>query len=223
MNDLAVPCMLMRGGTSKGPIFLASDLPTDADARDGVLLSLMGSPDIRQINGIGGADALTSQALIAGPSQRDDAEIDYLFAQVAVAQRQRRARVAGRLRDSAPRRLDRFALLRAVELPRGAFDHRRALHRRGDANRRHDRRRARVATVRRRNRHRASLRESHGSRRNENRRVPWGTHDARKRRAHRASAVRRARVRDSVPFLAGACAERFPGFSALRATARSIS
>jgi len=88
MNDLAVPCMLMRGGTSKGPIFVASDLPTNADARDGVLLSLMGSPDIRQIDGIGGADSLTSQALIVGPSQRDDAEIDYLFAQVAVAQRQ---------------------------------------------------------------------------------------------------------------------------------------
>jgi 2-methylaconitate cis-trans-isomerase PrpF len=88
MNDLAVQCMLMRGGTSKGPLFLASDLPADVDARDDVLLSLMGSPDIRQIDGIGGADSLTSQALIVGRSRRDDADIDYLFAQVAVAQRQ---------------------------------------------------------------------------------------------------------------------------------------
>ena len=48
MNDLAIPCMLMRGGTSKGPLFLASDLPVDAHTRDDVLLSLMGSPDVRQ-------------------------------------------------------------------------------------------------------------------------------------------------------------------------------
>ncbi|HEX9277707.1 MAG TPA: 4-oxalomesaconate tautomerase [Casimicrobiaceae bacterium] len=88
MNDVAIPCMLMRGGTSKGPLFLASDLPGDANARDELLLSLMGSPDIRQIDGIGGADSLTSQALIVGPSTREDADIDYLFAQVAVAQRQ---------------------------------------------------------------------------------------------------------------------------------------
>ena len=88
MSDLAVPCMLMRGGTSKGPIFLTSDLPADADARDDMLLSLMGSPDIRQIDGIGGGDSLTSQALIVERSRRDDADIEYLFAQVAVAQRQ---------------------------------------------------------------------------------------------------------------------------------------
>lgn len=88
MNDVAIPCMLMRGGTSKGPLFLASDLPGDAHARDDLLLSLMGSPDIRQIDGIGGGDSLTSQALIVGPSTPEDADIDYLFAQVAVAQRQ---------------------------------------------------------------------------------------------------------------------------------------
>lgn len=71
MNHVAIPCMLMRGGTSKGPLFLASDLPGDANARDELLLSLMGSPDIRQIDGIGGADSLTSQALIVGPSTRE--------------------------------------------------------------------------------------------------------------------------------------------------------
>ena len=88
MSELGIPCMVMRGGTSKGPLFLASDLPSDSDARDELLLSLMGSPDIRQIDGIGGGDSLTSQALIVGPSSRPDADIDYLFAQVAVAQRQ---------------------------------------------------------------------------------------------------------------------------------------
>ena len=51
-----IPCVLMRGGTSKGPFFLASDLPEDADLRDRVLLKLMGSPDMRQIDGIGAAE-----------------------------------------------------------------------------------------------------------------------------------------------------------------------
>jgi hypothetical protein len=86
MNDLAIPCMVMRGGTSKGPLFLASDLPADTRARNHLLLSLMGSPDIRQIDGIGGGDSLTSQALIVSQSSRDNADIDYLFAQVAVGQ-----------------------------------------------------------------------------------------------------------------------------------------
>src|SRR5437899_6096392 len=88
MSDLAIPCMIMRGGTSKGPLFLASDLPANARARDKLLLSLMGSPDIRQIDGIGGGDSLTSQARIVSQSARGDADIDYLFAQVAVAQGQ---------------------------------------------------------------------------------------------------------------------------------------
>ena len=87
MDNLVIPCMVMRGGTSKGPLFLESDLPREASARDDVLLSLMGSPDIRQIDGIGGGDSLTSQALIVSRSSRDDADIEYLFAQVAVAQR----------------------------------------------------------------------------------------------------------------------------------------
>ena len=64
----AIPCMLMRGGTSKGAYFLASDLPADVAARERVLLAVMGSPDPRQIDGIGGADPLTSKvsrALVA--------------------------------------------------------------------------------------------------------------------------------------------------------------
>ncbi len=80
-----IPCVLMRGGTSKGPYFLASDLPSDPDLRDKVLLAAMGSPDIRQIDGVGGADPLTSKvAIVSAPSTRPDCDVDYLFAQVVV-------------------------------------------------------------------------------------------------------------------------------------------
>jgi hypothetical protein len=61
MNQTAIPCILMRGGTSKGPFFLAHDLPADPARRDAVLLAAMGSPDVRQIDGVGGADSLTSK------------------------------------------------------------------------------------------------------------------------------------------------------------------
>lgn len=80
----AIPCSLMRGGTSKGPFFLASDLPSAIDVRDRVLLAIMGSPDIRQIDGLGGADSLTSKVAIVGPPTRPDADVDYLFLQVVV-------------------------------------------------------------------------------------------------------------------------------------------
>lgn len=79
-----VRCMLMRGGTSKGAYFVADDLPDDHDARDDLLLRIMGSPDDRQIDGLGGAHPLTSKVAIVGPSQRDDADVDYLFLQVSV-------------------------------------------------------------------------------------------------------------------------------------------
>ena len=79
-----IPCVLMRGGTSKGAYFLASDLPTDSDLRDRVLLRIMGSPDPRQIDGLGGADPLTTKVAIVGPASRPDADVDYLFAQVVV-------------------------------------------------------------------------------------------------------------------------------------------
>lgn len=75
---------MMRGGTSKGAYFLASDLPQDLATRDRVLLAAFGSPDDRQIDGIGGAHPLTSKVAIIGRSQRPDADIDYLFAQVVV-------------------------------------------------------------------------------------------------------------------------------------------
>ncbi len=79
-----IPCMMMRGGTSKGAFFGASDLPADPVLRDRVLLAVMGSPDPRQIDGMGGADPLTSKVAIISRSTRDDADVDYLFAQVVV-------------------------------------------------------------------------------------------------------------------------------------------
>jgi 4-oxalomesaconate tautomerase len=75
---------MMRGGTSKGAYFLASDLPEDVAARDRILLSVMGSPDIRQIDGIGGADPLTSKVAIVSRSTRPGIDVDYLFCQVWV-------------------------------------------------------------------------------------------------------------------------------------------
>lgn len=80
----AIPCVMMRGGTSKGAYFLATDLPQDPAVRDRVLLAAFGSPDDRQIDGIGGAHPLTSKVAIIGRSRRPDADIDYLFAQVVV-------------------------------------------------------------------------------------------------------------------------------------------
>ena len=81
-----IPCLWMRGGTSKGAYFLASDLPVDPAARDALLLRIMGSPDPRQIDGLGGADPLTSKVAVLSPSTRPDADVDYLFLQVFVDQ-----------------------------------------------------------------------------------------------------------------------------------------
>jgi 4-oxalomesaconate tautomerase len=83
-EQIAIPCTLMRGGTSKGPFFLASNLPADIATRDKVLLAIMGSPDLRQIDGLGGADSLTSKVAVVSKSSRDDADVDYLFLQVVV-------------------------------------------------------------------------------------------------------------------------------------------
>jgi 4-oxalomesaconate tautomerase len=79
-----IRCMLMRGGTSKGAYFLASDLPADPATRDDLLLRIMGSPDPRQIDGIGGAHPLTSKVAIVSPSTADGIDVDYLFLQVGV-------------------------------------------------------------------------------------------------------------------------------------------
>lgn len=82
--QIAINCTLMRGGTSKGAYFLASDLPEDTAARDRVLLAVMGSPDPRQIDGVGGADPLTSKVAIVSKSTRPGIDVDYLFCQVWV-------------------------------------------------------------------------------------------------------------------------------------------
>jgi 4-oxalomesaconate tautomerase len=81
-----IPCLWMRGGTSKGAYFLARDLPSERALIDDLLLRIMGSPDARQIDGIGGADPLTSKVAILSPSSRADADVDYLFLQVFVDQ-----------------------------------------------------------------------------------------------------------------------------------------
>ncbi|MER6463238.1 4-oxalomesaconate tautomerase [Streptomyces sp. NPDC001288] len=79
-----VRCTLMRGGTSKGAYFLAQDLPADPAARDDLLLRVMGSPDPRQIDGLGGAHPLTSKVAVVAPSADPEADVDYLFLQVPV-------------------------------------------------------------------------------------------------------------------------------------------
>ncbi len=85
MNDLTgIPCIFMRGGTSRGPFFRADDLPNDPAVRDRVLLAAMGSPDLRQIDGLGGADTLTSKVAIVSRSSRPGVDVDYLFAQVDI-------------------------------------------------------------------------------------------------------------------------------------------
>lgn len=83
-RSTGVRCMLMRGGTSKGAFFLEEDLPLDAETRDRLLLEIMGSPDPRQIDGVGGAHPLTTKVAIVAPSSRDDADLEYLFLQPGV-------------------------------------------------------------------------------------------------------------------------------------------
>ncbi|HWT58449.1 MAG TPA: 4-oxalomesaconate tautomerase [Rhizobium sp.] len=86
MYEDGIACLWMRGGTSKGAYFLAEDLPRDPRERDALLLAIMGSPDPRQIDGIGGADPLTSKVAVLSASSREDADVDYLFLQVFVDQ-----------------------------------------------------------------------------------------------------------------------------------------
>ena len=86
-----IPCLWMRGGTSKGAYFLARDLPSDTAMRDDLLLRVMGSPDARQTDGIGGGDPLFSKVAILSPATREDADVDYLFLQVFTDE----ARVSG--------------------------------------------------------------------------------------------------------------------------------
>lgn len=84
LKQTAIPCVMMRGGTSRGPLFLREDLPADDEAMKRVLLRVMGSPHVRQIDGIGGSDPVTSKVAMVRRSKRADADVDYLFAQVFV-------------------------------------------------------------------------------------------------------------------------------------------
>ncbi|MEE4452137.1 4-oxalomesaconate tautomerase [Novosphingobium resinovorum] len=85
-EDVSARCMWMRGGTSKGGYFLKDDLPAETAARDAFLLGVMGSPDPNQIDGMGGADPLTSKVAVVGKSAREGIDVDYLFLQVFVDQ-----------------------------------------------------------------------------------------------------------------------------------------
>ncbi len=84
MSDTGTRVMWMRGGTSKGGYFLASDLPANTAERDALLLRIMGSPDPRQIDGMGGANPLTSKVAVVKKSEREGVDVDYLFLQVFV-------------------------------------------------------------------------------------------------------------------------------------------
>ncbi len=84
VDQLAVPCTIMRGGTSKGVFFLESDLPIDPPLRERVLLEAMGSPDPRQIDGLGGADTLTSKIVIISKSTVPGIDLNYTFGQVGI-------------------------------------------------------------------------------------------------------------------------------------------
>lgn len=78
----AIPCLFMRGGTSRGPFFSAADLPADIATRDKVLLAVVGSPDARQIDGLGGAHPLTSKVGIVSGSAIEGVDLEFLFAQL---------------------------------------------------------------------------------------------------------------------------------------------
>lgn len=84
MINQKVYCVIMRGGTSKALFFRDNDLPSDEKEREKVILRAFGSPDLRQIDGLGGANSSTSKVAIISVSERDDSDIDYDFGQVSV-------------------------------------------------------------------------------------------------------------------------------------------
>lgn len=86
VDAIPVRCSILRGGTSRGVFFLENDLPKDRAAIESILLDVFGSPDVRQIDGLGGATSQTSKAAIIGPPSRPDADLDYTFAQVSVTE-----------------------------------------------------------------------------------------------------------------------------------------
>ena len=83
-DQVKIPCMFIRGGTSRGPYFLKNDLPSDVKKRDKILLAAMGSPDLRQIDGLGGAEPVKSKVAIIDKSSEEGIDVDYYFAQVKI-------------------------------------------------------------------------------------------------------------------------------------------
>jgi 4-oxalomesaconate tautomerase len=83
-DQYTLPCVVMRGGTSKGPFFRLEDLPAASDERDRALLRLMGAQESRRIDGLGGVDSLTNKVAIISRSERPGIDVDYLFAQICV-------------------------------------------------------------------------------------------------------------------------------------------
>ena len=83
----AIPCVLMRAGTSRGPFFLREWLPADDTARDEALIGAIGASDLLQVDGVGGGSTLTSKVAIVSKSSEPGCDVDYLFAQVGVGQR----------------------------------------------------------------------------------------------------------------------------------------
>lgn len=81
-NQELIKCCIMRGGTSKAIFLMRNDLPKDEELRDRIIRRIFGAPDIREIDGLGGADSLTSKLALIGPSSREDCNVDYLFGQV---------------------------------------------------------------------------------------------------------------------------------------------
>ncbi|MCO1602377.1 2-methylaconitate cis-trans isomerase PrpF family protein [Desulfosporosinus nitroreducens] len=83
-EQLRIRCAILRAGTSKGIFLMENDLSSDTQRRDQEILAIFGSPDVRQIDGLGGADPLTSKVAIIGPSTRSDADVNYTFGQVSI-------------------------------------------------------------------------------------------------------------------------------------------
>src|SRR5260370_4758253 len=86
VKESSIPCTVMRGGTSKALFFLASDVPADVQQRTDFLLRAFGSPDIRQVDGMGGADPLTSKTAIIRASNMPGVDVDYTFGQVSITE-----------------------------------------------------------------------------------------------------------------------------------------
>jgi len=85
-KTLKIPCVLMRGGTSRGLVFRREDLPEDRGTWDPIFLCAIGSPDVRQLDGVGAGDSHTSKVAVVNPAQAPGADLDYWFGEVAITE-----------------------------------------------------------------------------------------------------------------------------------------